>query len=176
MDYIVTFKNVRSNFKVTNLKGEMIFMRNDEGNSYKWTLGGSATYQKIANIYYLPHSTQDVESLTLEGYAKKNFKTGRKSRLLADLHAGASKNLTSKIDYNGYQADNECYTEFTMKDFRYLSTSYINGGVGITYSHMGILKNTACYAGAAFDLYRAHGNRNLFNNRSFLSFKLGLAF
>ncbi len=176
MDYVVTFKNVRSNFKVTDLKGELSFMRNEEGNSYSWTVGAGAAYRKIANIYYLPRSTQDVESLTLEAYARKNFRTGQKSRLLADLHGGASKNLSSKMDYNGYQADNECYKDFTLKDFRYLSTSYLNGGVAVTYSHTGILKNTACYAGAAFDLYRAHGNRSLFNNRSYLTFRLGMAF
>ena len=175
-EYVVDFKTVRSNYTQQSAKGEVSLMRNGSGNDYRWTVGADAEYVKDGYIYYIPRSTQDVESLRLNAYAKKNFRTGDLSRLLVGLKVGGSKNLSAEMDYNGYHAEEQCFTDFTLKDFYYLSSSYVHAGASVTYSHLGILKNTAVYTGAAFDIYKMCTHKDLFDQRIFMQFNLGMTF
>lgn len=175
--WIIKAKNIRSNAASSHLRGSLQYMRTTVPGAYDWTLGLGFESERTDNIYYFPRSTQQVDNLLLNLFARKNFRIGTRHAILAGAHAALKTNSGSAIDYNGYKADTECYTDFTLRDFYSLGTGYASYGGEVTYSLSKLFgERGALFVSAMADYFKATDHKDLFNDRLLASFKIGLIF
>ena len=178
--WIIISKSIRSNSSIDGFRGKFQYMRTTRGNGYDWSAGAEFYTENIDNIYYLPRSTQNIENLNLVLFARKNFIFNKKHSILVGVDYKGKFNSSSTIDYHGSNADSHCYQDFTLRDFAYLSSNYNSVGADATYSLAGIFKeNGSFFVSAEMDWYRGYGAplyRDLFKNRTFLNFAVGMTF
>ena len=137
--WIVISKNIRSNFSTKRTTAKVDYMKN-RGNSYSWMAGIELQNEKLADIYYLPRSTQDVENYYLTLYAKKNFFFG-KNTILVGVNAGYKSNESGEISYSGNYAESDIYKNMVLRDYYYLSQSAILGGAELGYTRSGLFNS-----------------------------------
>lgn len=175
--WIIKAKNIRSNSSSAYLRGSMQYMRTTDDGGYDWTIGMGMESEQLDNIYYFPHSTQNIDNITMNLFAKKNFRIGSRHAILAGVRGALKTNSDNAIDYNGYKADTECYRDFTLRDFYSLGTGYTSCGGEVTYSLSGLFGSRgALFVSAAADYFKAQDHQDLFKDRLLASFKVGLLF
>ena len=175
--WIIIGKGIRSNSSMSGFSGKFQYMRTTRGNAYNWSAGADFYTEKLDNIYYLPRSTQNIDNVNFGLFARKNFIFNEKHSILLGADYRRQFNSGNKIDYNGGNADTECYKDFTLRDFAYLSAEYNSFGVDATYSFLGLFKNSgSLFVSAEVDWYGATTNKELFKNRTFLDFAVGITF
>lgn len=175
--WIIKAKNIRSNSSSAYLRGSLQYMRTTRGNAYDWTVGLGFESEALDNIYYFPHSTQNIKNLAFNLFGRKNFRIGTRHAILAGVHAALKTNSDNAVDYNGYKADTECYKDFTLRDFYSLGTGYTSYGGEVTYSLSNLFgERGSFFVSASADYFKATDHEELFNDRLLASFKLGLIF
>ena len=176
-EWITIAKNIRSNYATKEGKFNLDYMIHGEDNSYLWKFGVDASIKKYSYIYYIPESTQDIDSYQIGAYINKNFRLGENNALLLCINGSLNKNTKSEQSYGGVHADDVGYTEFAMNDFYYLSSGYTQLGASLTYSFLNIRQHSASlYAGVGINYIKANDHKDLFDQRTFTDFKIGVAF
>ena len=139
----VISKNIRSNFSTKRISAKIDYMEK-KGNSYGWWAGIEIQNEKLSDIYYLPLSTQNVENLYLMGNLKYNFIFG-KNAILVGTGFGCKLNQASAISYTGNYADSDIYKNMVLRDFYYLSSSALYGGLELGYTRGGLFKSNSSF-------------------------------
>ena len=139
--WIVISKNIRSNFSTQRTTAKVDYMKN-KGNSYTWWAGLEIEKEALSDIYYLPRSTQDVENLYIKAHVKKNFIFGLNSIVLG-VNGGMKKNQSGELTYSGNYADSDIYKNMVLRDFYYLSSSALYGGLELGYTRGGLFKSNS---------------------------------
>ena len=183
--WVVISKSIRSNFSTKQLNLNLDYMNFDGGNAYRWLVGVDANYEKLANIYYLPLSQQQVENIYLKANAKRNFAFG-KNMILVGVNGGLKNNLGSMHTYTGNNADSKIYTDMVLRDYYFLKNNAFSLGGELSYTRHGILgNNSSLFVAASFDYTEAinaavwsdkANPAHAFSNRSALLIKAGLTF
>lgn len=137
--WIVISKNVRSNFSTERLRLKADYMLK-RGNSYSWLVGFDVERETLSDIYYLPRSTQKVESVVASARVKKNFSFGRNSILVGARYA-LKENLDNEHTYAGNYADSEIYKNMVLRDFDYLRRDASALDFELGYSRGGVFKS-----------------------------------
>ncbi len=172
--WITDAKFICSNYSTIEDKIAVDYMIN-KGNSYSWKMGMDGSMLKNNYIYYLPETTQNIKTFDLNAYVTHNFDLGKSGELLCSLNAGYSTNLKDELNYNGYNLTDVCYTDFTVVDFKYLTSNYTKVGANVTYAYRGIANGkSSLYISGKFNYYNP--SSDLFTNRSTWEVKVGLAF
>ena len=175
--WIIISKSIRSNNSMSGFSGKFQYMRTTRGNAYNWSAGADFYTENLDDIYYLPRSTQNIDNVNFGLFARKNFIFNEKHSILVGADYRRQFNSGNKIDYHGDNADTECYNDFTLRDFAYLSAEYNSFGVDASYSLSGLFKNSgSLFVSAEVDWYGATTNKELFKNRTFLNFAVGITF
>ena len=174
--WIVKAKFIRSNIAKVNTEVRLDYMVND-GNVYKWWFGVNYANRTNDWIYYLPNANQDVTNNVYGLFASRHIKLGKNNSLTVSINGGFSSNSEASLNYSGEgtQVDNAGWTEFTLKDFYYLTSGYINAGYDLTYAYSGFKRSSlSLFVSVAGDYYSAKSE--MFNDRGIASFKVGVAF
>lgn len=175
--WIIISKSIRSNNSMSGFSGKFQYMRTTRGNAYNWSAGADFYTENLDDIYYLPRSTQNIDNVNFGLFARKNFIFNEKHSILVGADYRRQFNSGNKIDYHGDNADTECYNDFTLRDFAYLSAEYNSFGVDASYSLSGLFKNSgSLFVSAEVDWYGATTSKELFKNRTFLNFAVGITF
>ena len=175
--WIVKAKYIRSNISKVNTQVKLDYIVND-GNVYKWWFG--ANYSNGTNdwIYYLPTANQAVKNSFFGVFASRHIKLGKNNSLTINIDGGYQSNNKAELNYSGEgtQPENAGWTDFTLKDFNYLTTEYAKAGVEISYSYSGFKKNSSLslFITESVDMYVP--NSDNFDRRVIQNLKIGLAF
>lgn len=174
--WVTKFKSIRSNFSTTEWKLNLDYLVN-RGNEYKWRAGMSACCRRLADIYYLPESLQDIDNLFLRFQAKRNFDLGRRNKLLVGVNFGWNENLDADILYAGPDSDARIIQDFLYRDYAYLSSEYWESGLSLIYSNGRVIKERAnLFVSAALNYKEVTQNNPWFGQRIACSFSVGLNF
>ena len=81
-----------------------------------------------------------------------------------------------KYEGAGTQPDNVGWTDFTLRDYNYLTTNYVKFGGEVSYAYSGFKNSDSMSLSftAGLDYYAP--NSKVFDNRTITNFKLGIAF
>ncbi|MBR5856022.1 MAG: hypothetical protein IKY70_01960 [Bacteroidales bacterium] len=175
--WIVKAKYIRSNISKVNTEVKLDYVVND-GNVYKWWFGANYSNKTNDWIYYLPTATQDVTNSYFGLFASRHIKLGKNNSLTINIDGGYQSNNKADIVYSGEgtQPDNAGWTDFTLKDFYYLTTNYTKLGGELSYSYSGFKKNDSLslFLTASYDYYVPDSDD--YTKRAIANFKIGLAF
>lgn len=174
----VISKNIRSNYATRTATVDLDYMNKDDGNGYRWLAGVELGYEKSADIYYIPLSTQNVENFRFELHAKKNFIFGDNSILLGARGAYKAP-LDSDRSYTGQNESSEIYTDLVLHDYDFLRCKSYGIGGELGYTRQGLFNgHTSLFATVTADYCKALDSciDSKFGHRMYLTVKVGLAF
>ncbi|MFA6676726.1 MAG: DUF6850 family outer membrane beta-barrel protein [Bacteroidales bacterium] len=173
----VIAKNIRSNFDTKNTKLQLdYFKSNDNGLAYNWKAHLDVNLQDYSYIYYIPKSTEDVTNLYINLGLNKNFKLESNS-LNVGFHTGYKFNQDKGLSYTGVHADSQAYTDFTLRDYDYLSSDNFRLGADVTFNFNSLVQGaSSLFTKLTADYYKANDDLDLFDNRTFLNLTIGLIF
>ena len=174
--WIVKAKYIRSNISKINTEVRLDYMVND-GNVYKWWFGLNYANRTNDWLYYLPAASQDVTNNVYGLFASRHIKLGNNNSLTVSINGGWSSNSEAALNYagEGTQVDNAGWTDFTLKDFYFLSSGYVNLGYDLTYAYSGFKRSSlSLFVSLTADYYAAKSD--MFNDRGISSFKVGVSF
>ncbi len=175
--WIIKSKSIRSNSTISGFNGKLQYVRTTRGNAYNWMAGVGLQTEKMEDIYYFPHSTQMVKNLTVNLFGRKNFAISPRHSLLTELRMAFKSNSDNAIDYGGSKADTECYKQFTLRDFYSMGTGYSSFGGELTYAYQRIFGGRgSLFVSAQADYFKASDHKDLFEDRLWAGFKVGLLF
>jgi hypothetical protein len=173
--WITKQRSRRGNVSSDNVQASLEYMLK-KGNAYSWLVGVEGRYEKLFTEYYIPLSTEKVNSMYADIYLKKNFLLNEDNSLVIGI-SGGIKNVSDKShDYHPFYPDNIFYKEFTLMDYAYLSSGYVKGGAELSYTYGGFSFGNL-YVSAAVDYVKARkAGSELLKNRTLCNFKLGMVF
>lgn len=193
-EWITVMKNVRSKFSTEQYKLSVDHMINNPGRKdYAWKFGVWGMHETLNDTYLLPTTTQDITSFTVGANVRKNFVINDLHSILLGVNGSFKNNTDAEYVYGGNQNTSPLYAEYTLADLYYLASGYNNVGGSLYYTFSGFLNNKASLCvGVEYGYYKAcenddikqalptgefdHRNQSFFNNRNYLTFKVGLAF
>ena len=173
----VKAKYIRSTIDRANSDIKLDYIVND-GNVYKWWFGVNLGADKHDWAYILPAANQEVLSGYYGAHVSRHIKFNDNNSLTVKLNGSISKNSKAEINYGGpgTQPDNVGWTEFTLRDFNYLTTDYSKLGGELSYAYSGFNRNDSLSLFFTFALDHYMPDSDLFKNRTISNFKIGLAF
>lgn len=176
--WVINAKYVRSNISKVNTEVKLDYLVND-GNAYKWWFGVNMATRTNDWCYYLPEARQDVTNDIFGAFASRHITFGNNNHSLTiNVNGCYSSNSEAFMKYEGAgtQPDNVGWTDFTLRDYNYLTTNYVKFGGEVSYAYSGF-KNSdsmSLFFTAGLDYYAP--NSKVFDNRTITNFKLGIAF
>lgn len=176
--WVILSKNIRSNFSTKQVNFNLDYMNLDSGNAYRWLAGVDVNYEKLADVYYLPLSEQQVENIYLEANLKRNFTFG-KNMILAGVNGGLKNNLGGSRSYSGNHAESKIYTDMVLRDYHFLLNNAYSVGGELSYTRKGVVgNNSSLFVSATIDHTKATSCPKDYNfgGRTYLIVKAGLTF
>lgn len=177
--YITLDRSRRGNQIEDNAWASLEYMdTHHSGNSYSWLAGVKGRYEMLSMEYYIPVSTEEVNSLYMDAYVKKNFIFNDRNSLVFGLNGGIKNVMDNSHEWQAYYPENIFYKEFTLVDYAFRSTGYMKGGAELSYNYSGVFKGKgSVYMNATVDYVKPRKSQSeLFGSRTFFSVKLGMAF
>lgn len=176
--WVVISKSVRSNFSTKQFNFNLDYMNFDGGNAYRWLAGVDVNYEKLADVYYLPLSQQQVENIYLNINAKRNFSFGE-NMILVGFNGGLKHNLAGSHTYTGNNSTSKIYTDMVLRDYHFLLNNAYSLGGEVSYTRKGIINsNSSLFVAATLDHTKAIHTPKEYNfaGRTYLIVKAGLTF
>ena len=174
--YVTWYKSVRSTYQTDAVQFSYDLMKN-RGDAYVWKAGITLNYENNRETYVLPESWREWENLKFGVHGKYNARLSDKltKRLLIGLGCWYTTNLSGKYDYNGQNPESPMVTRFMPRDFSYLSSDYVDGRIGLTYSQRVKADKKANLFGKAEFRYLNTSNAD-FKDKKIMQFSIGCNF
>ncbi len=173
----VKAKYIRSTIDRVHTDVKLDYIVND-GNVYKWWFGANFANRTYDWAYILPSAGQNVANSIFGVHASRHIQFNDNNSLTVKLNGAYSSNGEASSTYEapGTHPDNVGWTEFTLKDFNYLTTNYVKFGGELSYSYSGFKRNDSLslFFTVALDHYSPDSDE--FDKRTISNFKIGLAF
>ncbi|MBP3342832.1 MAG: hypothetical protein J6L20_00605 [Bacteroidales bacterium] len=175
--WVINAKYTTSNTSKVDKEVKLDYIVND-GNVYKWWFGVNYANRTNDWCYYLPQANQDVTNNIYGAFASRHIPFKKNHSLTISFNGGFSSNSEAFMKYEGEgtQPENAGWTDFTLRDFNYLTTNYTKFGGELSYAYSGFRKNESMslFLTVALDHYTP--GTDLFTNRTITNFTLGIAF
>lgn len=175
--WVVNAKYTRSNISKNSRNYKIDYIVSD-GDVYKWWFGLDFGTRTNDWCYYLPYANQAVLNSCGGLRASRHIVFNKNNSLTIKLNAGMTTNVESEINYSGEgtQADNIGWTDFTLRDYNFLTTDYSQLGGELSYAFSGFKSNESMSLFFTVGLDHYMPESDLFKNRTITNFKLGIAF
>ncbi len=171
-EWITYSKNIRSTYKQKSFIAAFDFL-NGHKSEYRWKAGFTTAYHKQNDMFYLPDSWKNIETIEYGINAKNNIHLSGKSRLLIGANVGYSNNLNGEYVYNGPDPNSPIIKGLMHQDMNYLLTDYFNAGAQLSYT---LAINKGCInAGIFWNCFIPKNNDLVKGNRNTVMVKVGYA-
>lgn len=174
--YITLHKNIRSTYTDKHLGISYSWTKN-QGNEYKYLLGGKVNYTNSDDRYLLPESKKQAKNISFEAFGKRNFILSDKldKRFLIGTKLIYTKNIDGTYQYGGAFKEYPIHSQLEKRDNEYDSSGFFNAQLSATYSQkVNPSGKTNLFVNARFTHSKAQNKS--FGNRNNLLISIGCNF